>query len=286
MNSGGLGLNNGAVSALRCPCCGQSLDTDQTGLHCPIGHRFDLARQGYIDLSGGRVTHGGDTAGMVAERMALLGSGHLSVITDAIVEMTEVGAAGLAVDVGAGTGHHLTELLRARPGLSGLAVDISKAALRRAGRAHPRLVAVRADVWRGLPLASDTARLILNVFAPRSPAEFHRVLRADGQVLVVTPTEAHLCELVEALGLISVDPRKRTRLAGAMAPLFTADTTREHTARVRLPQQAVRSLVLMGPSAWHLDQQALTRKLAQLPDPVSVTISVNVDRWRPTRPVA
>jgi 23S rRNA (guanine745-N1)-methyltransferase len=113
---------------------------------CPDGHSYDLARQGYVDLSGGRRTHDGDTAAMIAARAALLGAGHLSVVTDGIVAAVraaaapaDVGAAPLVVDVGAGTGHHLAGLLDAEPGLVGLAVDVSKPALRRAARAHPRM---------------------------------------------------------------------------------------------------------------------------------------------------
>ena len=56
-------------------------------------------------------------------------------------------------------------------------------------------------------------RVLLNVFAPRNGAEFHRVLRPDGVLLVVTPAADHLAELVDALGLLRVDPDKADRVA-------------------------------------------------------------------------
>ena len=37
-------------------------------------------------------------------------------------------------------------------------------------------------------MADAAAGVLLNVFAPRNGAEFRRVLRADGVLLVVTPT--------------------------------------------------------------------------------------------------
>jgi 23S rRNA (guanine745-N1)-methyltransferase len=56
---------------------------------------------------------------------------------------------GLVVDVGAGTGHHLAAVLDALTAHHGVALDVAKAAARRAARAHPRAAAVVCDVWRG-----------------------------------------------------------------------------------------------------------------------------------------
>src|SRR6266536_3566183 len=202
------------VERLRCPVCGDPLHAQAATLRCAAGHSFDVARQGYVDLTGGRVTHAGDTADMVAARSALLGAGHFQPLTDAIVAAVRAYPRGLVVDVGAGTGHHLAALLDARPGDLGLALDVAKPALRRAAAAHPRLAAVRADAWRRLPVADGAASLVLDVFAPRSGPEFHRILRPDGALLVVTPEPDHLGELVAALDLVRVDPDKERRLAG------------------------------------------------------------------------
>ena len=59
----------------------------------------------------------------------------------------------------------------------GLAFDVTKPALRRAARAHPRVGAVLADTWGPLPLADGSADVLLNVFAPRNGPEMRRVLR-------------------------------------------------------------------------------------------------------------
>jgi 23S rRNA (guanine745-N1)-methyltransferase len=60
----------------------------------------------------------------------------------------------------------------------------------------------------GLPLADACADLMLDIFAPRNGAEFHRVLRPGGALLVVTPHPDHLAELVGPLGCsTSIRPR-------------------------------------------------------------------------------
>jgi 23S rRNA (guanine745-N1)-methyltransferase len=266
-------MNPAVVAHLRCPVCGDAVKGDRT-LRCPAGHSFDVARPGYVDLTGGRVTHGGDTAEMVAARAALLGAGHFQPLTDAMVRAVSAFPPGLIVDVGAGTGHHLAALLGARPSDLGLALDVSKSALRRAAGAHPRLAAARADVWRRLPVADGAAGLVLDVFAPRSGPEFHRVLRADGALVVVTPDQDHLIELVEALDLLRVDPDKEQRLAGTLERWFTPVCRDRHRWRLRLSTDEARAVVGMGPSAWHADA-------GRVAGPVDVTASVVVSVWRP-----
>nr|WP_239140072.1 23S rRNA methyltransferase [Plantactinospora endophytica] len=262
--------------------------TAVAALGCPAGHRFDLARQGYVNLTAGRATHSGDSPAMVAAREEFLGAGHYDLISTALADLARavVGAATetypeLVVDAGAGTGRHLAVVLDALPAAAGLALDVSKPALRRAARAHPRAGAALCDTWRGLPLADGAAGLLLNVFAPRNGPEFRRVLRDDGALLVVTPAADHLGELVDRLGLLRVDPAKEARVAGSLAEHFTPDGTAVHRDTLRLDRTEVRTLVGMGPSAWHTDPARLDRLIDKLPEPIPVTIAVQVAAHRP-----
>jgi 23S rRNA (guanine745-N1)-methyltransferase len=236
------------VARLRCPVCTAPLAPAERALRCPGGHSFDVARQGYADLAVGRVTHPGDTSEMVAARARVQGAGHFTFVTTALADAVPSSAAGLIMDVGAGTGGHLAALLERRPGAVGLAVDVSKAALRRAARAHPRLGAVRADAWRGLPVADGAAACVLNVFAPRTGAEFARVLAPGGRLIVVTPAPDHLRELGLALG---VDPRKDERLTAALAPWFVREDERDLRTTLRLSAADAAAVAAMGPSAFH-----------------------------------
>ncbi|QMU72100.1 putative RNA methyltransferase [Streptacidiphilus sp. P02-A3a] len=272
------------VEYLVCPHCGQPLAlTDGGGpLHCPDRHTFDVARQGYANLlPGGAHTGTGDTAAMVAAREAFLGAGHYAPIAAALARAVP-DAAETVVDLGAGTGYYLAAVLDARPRAQGLALDISKFALRRAARAHPRTGAVVCDAWRPLPLRDAAASVVLNVFAPRNGPEIRRVLRPGGTLLVVSPTSRHLAELVGALGLLAVDARKQQRLAAALGPHLGFQGDSETTFPMELDHAAVRTVVDMGPSAWHTDAAELDRRIARLPDPVPATASVTLSRF--TRP--
>ncbi|MEV4722417.1 putative RNA methyltransferase [Micromonospora humida] len=290
------------VARLRCPVCTQPLAaaTDTRALRCPRRHSFDLARQGYVTLLAGRAPHVGDTAEMVAARADFLAAGHYDMISCALAEAaasalaTPAGPAGadgsegvgfgaypLVVEAGAGTGRHLAAVLSAWPDAVGLALDVAKPALRRAARAHPRAAAALADTWQRLPLADRSVAVLLDVFAPRNGDEFHRVLHPAGVLLVVTPTDAHLAELVDVLGLLRVDPAKTDRVADSLAGRFTPEHTAVHTARLTLDRAEVATLVGMGPSAWHTDPARLAATIDALPTPVTVTASVRLTTWRP-----
>ncbi|MEU4777628.1 putative RNA methyltransferase [Micromonospora sp. NPDC023633] len=295
------------VDRLRCPVCAEPLTEVATGgaraLRCPRRHSFDVARQGYVNLLAGRAPHTGDTAEMVAARADFLAAGHYDLISTALAAAATAavghlaaprrlpsgneagaradGAYPLVVDAGAGTGRHLAAVLAALPDAAGLALDVSKPALRRAARAHPRAAAALADTWQRLPMADAGTAVLLNVFAPRNGAEFHRVLDPAGSLLVVTPADDHLTELVGALGLLRVDPAKADRVAESLGGHFAPAASTVHRRELALTGPEVATLVGMGPSAWHTDPAGLAARVAALAEPVRVTVAVRLTVWRP-----
>jgi 23S rRNA (guanine745-N1)-methyltransferase len=273
------------VRSLRCPVCHGplSLATGPRGpLSCPLRHSFDQSRKGYVQLTAGPLVHAGDSAAMVAARAAFLGAGHYAMITEALRRAAAAYyRGGLIFDLGAGTGHHLAGVLDALPpDTFGLAVDVSKAAARAAAGVHPRADAVVCDGWQPLPVADATVGIALDVFAPRPGAEFARMLRPDGVLLVVTPTGEHLAELIEPLGLLRVDPDKADRVAQQLGSLFALIDHEPIGGLMHLDHAGVTTLVGMGPSAWHADRDELTARIAALPDRTDVTVAVTLAAYR------
>ncbi|MEU4423980.1 putative RNA methyltransferase [Actinoplanes sp. NPDC024001] len=263
---------DGAIPYLLCPVCREPLARHERALRCPRRHSFDMAKQGYADLSAGRLPHTGDTVEMVADRAAFLAAGHYDFISAALAEHR---TDGLVLDAGTGTGDYLARFLDASPAATGLGLDVSKPALRRAAKAHPRGAAVLTDLWRPLPVADASAAVILNVFAPRNGPEFHRVLRPDGVLLVVTPAADHLAELIATHGLIQVDPEKAARVAGSLGEHFRPEAATELRSKLTLSAAEVRTLIGMTPSARHVP-------VAELPTrEVTVTAAVDLTVYRP-----
>ena len=272
-------MNDLVLAALRCPVCTAPLATVAGALRCAAhGHSFDLARQGYAHLGTGKRLPDGDSAEMVAARIAFLAAGHYTPLSTALAEATPR-RSELIVDIGGGTGHYLAAALDRAVGAFGLVLDVSKPALRRAARCHPRASAALADTWGPLPLADGAVDVLLNVFAPRNGPEFARVLTPGGCLIVVTPEPGHLIELRRELGLIEIDPGKEERLAASLRDVELAEE-RIVTWPLHLTRAEVQALVAMGPTARHLTSDTLRARVAILPDRTRVTATVRLSTYR------
>ncbi len=264
-----------ALAVLACPLCGEALRRDGASLVCVREHRHDVARQGYASLAAGTRMHG-DTAPMVAARAAFLAAGRFAAVEAAVVALAP--QQGWCVDLAGGPGHYLAAVLRQRPGLQGVCLDLAPAAARAAAGAHPRMAAATADVWRRLPLRDGAADHLLEVFGPRNGAEFARVLAPEGALTVVTPLPEHLAELREPFGTLGIAADKSRRTDDALVPLRrTAEI--EAVDRVVLPPEDAARAVLMGPNGHHLDAQAVAARAGEI-GPVEVTVAVRVATHR------
>jgi 23S rRNA (guanine745-N1)-methyltransferase len=106
-----------------------------------------------------------------------------------------------------------------------------------------------------------------------------RILAPGGALMAVTPTTRHLAELVGPLGLLSVPDDKEDRLDAQLASRFTLTERRVIEHAMFLTRDEAAQIVRMGPSAWHVDEQAVAASLAALPDPLTVTASVTLSRY-------
>jgi 23S rRNA (guanine745-N1)-methyltransferase len=276
-----------SLDLLCCPTCRTPhLHPDRGALRCPVGHTFDIARHGYAGLLTGTRATSGDDAAMVQARDRFLSTGAYTPIREVGARLAAGAMAERAtvVDVGCGTGYYLAGVLDQLPGARGLGLDTSVRALRSAARAHDRAAAVAWDVFRPFPLADGVADVVLNVFAPRNPAEFHRVLRPTGRLIVVRPTSRHLAELRGRVSaMVTIDPAKEQRLHRALDPYFEAAVTEQVEYRATLAGPDALDLVVMTPSARHVSRADLYDD-GLLPD--QVTVSVLATAYRPRRPRA
>lgn len=269
------------LDVLRCPICNADLQPSPGALRCPEGHTFNIARQGYVSLLTGHRPTSGDDVAMVHARNQFLATGTYGPVRRALAQLTAdvLPAQGTVVDIGCGTGYYLAGVLDHLPNARGLGLDSSMRALRSAARAHDRAAAASWDTFRPFPLTDQAADVVLNVFAPRNPSEFHRVLRESGRLIVVRPTQQHMIELRDSVHeMTTVDPDKEQRLQRSLGHLFDAEHTQRIEYTARLTRQQAMDLVAMTPSARHLDHGDLTGR-GPLPD--HVTVSVLVTSYRP-----
>jgi len=161
------------------------------------------------------------------------------------------------------------------PGATGLALDVSAVALRRAAKAHPAISAAVWNLWEPWPVADDVADVLLNVFAPRNGAEFARVLQPGGTPVVASPGPGHLAELAD-LGLLGIGAGKEQRLDESLAEWFVPADRRQVRSRLTLGADDVRAVVRMGPAGHHLHREGRAERLAAVSSPVDVTAEFTV----------
>jgi 23S rRNA (guanine745-N1)-methyltransferase len=249
---------------LRCPNCSSDHEpiTEQV-FGCENGHRFDRAKHGYLTHLPPKAPRTvGDDRSMLTARAELLDGGAFGPISDALIRAVSFIAAGRrpdgrrdgprVADLGCGTGYYSARLGAAAPDARLLLADRSPDAVRMALRAVPGATGVVLDIWRPLPLRAGSADVILNVFAPRNAAEFARILRPDGRLVVVVPSARHLEELRAERMLLDIPAEKAAAVADQLGVVgFRPSNT--HRIEYELQADAeVRSLLAgMGPSAHH-----------------------------------
>ncbi|PKQ24536.1 MAG: SAM-dependent methyltransferase [Actinobacteria bacterium HGW-Actinobacteria-5] len=274
-----MGIEAG-LDLLACPRCGSGLDLVAAGagraLACASGHSFDVAKQGYVNLLGGPEPGNADTAAMLAARQRVHASGLFEPVAAEVA--THLVGRPRVLEVGAGTAYYLARALGDDDAGVGIALDVSKAAARVAARADRRIAAVVADVWSALPVADHCLDAVLCVFAPRNLAEFARVLRPDGRLVVVTPRPEHLAGLRDRHGLLEVPAGKADQLAAAAAEFFEPVANSGLVRAADVDAALAADVIAMGPNAFH-----------RVPDDVtagSIVVAVNIQVFRPLAPTA
>lgn len=254
------------------------------------GHSYDVARQGYVSLVGGKgLNHDGDSLEMVRSREAFLAQGYFApfveAVTDAVGDVIERSAAQVddpvVLEVGAGTGYYLAHTLDSIDGSRGVGLDISVPAAKHLAKSHPRTGAVVADVWERIPLRDASVHAITVVFAPRNPEEFRRVLVDGGEAVILTADQGHLDELREPLGILGVEDGKLEGMLeqakGHLEPVADAELIE---FPMQLEREAIAAQVGMSPSARHLDSATLAERVAALPERLEVTARAQLIRMR------
>jgi 23S rRNA (guanine745-N1)-methyltransferase len=215
----------------------------------------------------------------VAARRRFLSGGFETELTRAIGDLLPIAPPDALLEVGCGEGHYLGALT-ARFGCEGHGVDISVPAIEAAAARQAGLHLVVANADRALPYAAASFAAVASITARRNPAEFHRVLRDDGRLLLVIPGPDDLLELREAVlgrGLL----RDRVDQAvAAFAPRFALERYERLRHVAHLDTEAIHD-VMTG--SYRAGRASRRDRLAAL-GPLAVTLSRDALLFRPVRP--
>lgn len=275
-------------AALACPLDGDVLLRSGNTWRCGLGHSFDIARQGYVNLlpvQHKRSRDPGDSKDMVAARRRFLEAGHYRPITEAVsrivLAQAPAGATLSCLDAGCGEGYYLRELTRywqARAdderALTLLGVDISKWAVLAAAKRH------EAATWvvgtnAHLPVQDSSLDVVLCLFGFPVYPEFARVLKPGGVLLRVDAGPDHLRELREIIYPSLKPPRADDE---TLPPGFTPLSREVLRDTIDLDgAEPIADLLAMTP---HLHRaKAEGRERAAALESLTVTLDVRLTQW-------
>ncbi len=271
---------------LVCSVCRGPLTNQPRSVVCSNGHSFDRAHEGYVNLLRGKPA--GDSKEMLLARRRFLSAGRYGAVSDAVNGMVaghltrregECGAGSVILDVGCGEGYYLRQLATALPTDDALAprlvgIDNSRDAIRLAARSGPTMCLVVADVHELIPLASGSVEVLINIFSPRNPGEFARVIAPGGMLLIVIPQPGHLHLLRSLAPLLGIQERKEERLLAEYGDDFEHLSTMPVEYDLVLSGEEIIDLITMSPTFRHIEPESLDalRDLAEAPADVRVNV--------------
>ncbi|MBR5478839.1 MAG: methyltransferase domain-containing protein [Clostridia bacterium] len=180
---------------LKCPVCGGELNVTEKMAECALGHRFDRAASGYLNLllSQNKYTKDpGDSRDMVLSRRRFLDAGYYAPLRTALVSKVKEISPETLLDAGAGEGYYTSEFSFMAETIG---VDLSKDAVLRASKRDKQGLYCVSSIF-DLPVFDNSIDVITSIFAPYSSNEFYRVAK---RVVAVIPGEKHLFGLKEML---------------------------------------------------------------------------------------
>jgi len=212
---------------------------------------------------------------MVNARTAFLSEGFYDPIASDLAELiaTEAQNELTVVDAGCGEGYYLEKIdSLADTRLHLIGFDISKWAVQRAAKRCQGTWLVASN--KRIPLADNSADVLLDMFGFPDFDSFARVLKTDGKLICVTPSDKHLIELREI-----IYPTVKPTNARQYPDLFRRDTQKNITYEVKLNEKALNNLLAMTPHLYRAPKDGLA-KLAIL-EQISMTVDVTLDVLHP-----
>lgn len=265
-------------SVLRCPVCGAGVSDRQSSLVC-LGkkmHCFDFASAGYVNLAPSKASGAGDDAELIRARTAFLDAEYYRPIADAVCAILEKYCPfGTVVDAGCGEGYYSMKM--AENGSKIIGIDLSKRgilhAAKRAKRSGlPALFAV-AGIF-DIPVADCCADAVVSLFAPVAEAEFKRILKPNGVLIIAGAGPAHLYSLKRVL-------YETPYLNEARADLPTGMQCLEQQRLSYAPTvdgQSLQHLFAMTPYYYRTPKEGVARLAATKQLDVDVELEISVYR--------
>ncbi|GKS11681.1 hypothetical protein YDYSY3_26810 [Paenibacillus chitinolyticus] len=254
-------------------------------LRCGVGHNFDLAREGYLNLLPQAVkTKYGKN--LFAARKTVNENGLFDPVCDYIGKrITEAVLPDKRhpklriLDAGCGEGSLLSGIRRRLSGRAGadllaVGMDLAKEGVRQASKGDAGALWCAADLANA-PFKTAGFDVILNILSPSNYAEFRRLLDEDGLLIKVIPEENYLREIRQLL-YAGTDREFFTNgpTVERFRECFRISDSRRLRYSWRFGPELLEPLLTMTPLAWGARDERLREASVMAIDEVTVDVTV------------
>lgn len=170
---------------------------EENSLKCPNRHSYDIAKFGYVNLAPQTKQARDYDKTSFQNRQVILEAGFYQHILDELQDLLQaLPEEQIILDVACGEGYYARKIQEKFPNKEIYAFDLSKDSIQLAAKSDQSL-AVKWFVGdlAHLPVQDQSMDVLLDIFSPANYHEFQRVLKKEGLIIKVIPTENHLKEI-------------------------------------------------------------------------------------------
>jgi len=175
-----------------CPKCSQKLNKVNNTYKCLNNHSYDIAKQGYINLNMHNSNNTGDNSEMINARKCFLEKGYYDFLLNEVNKLLSPNDS--LVDLACGQGYYTSRFI----GKDKVGIDLSKQGLKIASKNDPNTIYLLNSIFHN-PLEDNCADKVITIFAPIAKDEIVRLLKCNGEFILVKPDIKHLYELKKVI---------------------------------------------------------------------------------------
>lgn len=254
---------------LKCPVCHEELQLENKSYVCRNHHCFDVAKQGYVNLSRKQKKDKGDNSIMVQARTEFLEKNYYDFMRQYVKEKIQSLNIQSILDTGCGQGYYTKEFSTVVEHMMGM--DLSKSAIQYAA-GHDKKTQYFIGSIFDIPLFDESVDGVVSIFVPDAHKEIHRILKEDSYWIQVGPGPKHCWELKEVLyEKVRENPKADTQIEGFACISQECISQKENV-------EDVNSLLEMTPYLYRSPKEGLKR-VREL-DHLDVTFEFVVSVWK------
>lgn len=254
---------------LKCPVCHEELKLENKSYVCKNHHCFDVAKQGYVNLSRKQKKDKGDNSLMVQARTAFLEKNYYDFMRQYVKNQVQNLSIHELLDTGCGQGYYTQEFSKVVDKM--MAMDLSKSAIQYAS-GHDKTSQYFIGSIFDIPLFDESVDGVVSIFVPNAKNEIHRILKLNGYWIQVGPGPSHCWELKEVLyERVRENPKADTEMDGFKC-------IQQECISQKKEVDDVNSLLEMTPYLYKSPKEGLKR-VKEL-DSLEVTFEFVVSVWK------